>query len=78
MTKGTQKLVETGKSQTQIAKELGTVPSMVSRVMRDERVPGVTFRRAALEAYGIDWGDWDDPDDEVATEETATDAKGSA
>jgi len=76
MTKGTQKLVETGKSQTQIAKELGTVPSMVSRVMRAERVPGVTFRRAARDAYGIDWAAWDEPaaDSEQEQPEAEADA----
>lgn len=66
MSKAVVALSALGKTQQQLADELGVTQPHISRVFAGEREAGVELRRAANKRYGIDWGAWDEPEAEAS------------
>jgi len=63
-------LEECGGNQSQLARDLDVDQSYLSRLAREERTPGLEFRRKAKERLGIGLDAWEEeepaPDTELA------------
>lgn len=77
--RGAQRLRSLGKSQSELARELGVKDSsIVSRWFRGERKPDTVQRAAIEDSFAIGWRLWDEDVPEASSPGASADEKGAA